>query len=62
MIGRGNFEWLAKVFCARERLDDRPFPKNPKLDFSKLDEPVFDQLLALDLKRPTFFQIDELFV
>jgi hypothetical protein len=57
MIGLWNFVLLTEISRARKRFDDLPSPK-----LRQDDELILDQLLSLDLKLPTFFQIDELFV
>jgi hypothetical protein len=57
MIGAGNLVWLAEISRARERLYDL-FSEKLRQD----DKFVLDQLLSLDPKRRTLFQIEELFV
>jgi hypothetical protein len=44
------------------RLDDLPFPNNPKFDLFISDEPLFDQPLSLYLKLPALVHTQEFFI
>ena len=57
MIGQGNLVRLTEISRACERLDDLPSEK-----LRQNDELVLDELLSLNLKLASLFQVKKLFV